>query len=103
MSTMKAIKAILEHGKLVLAEPLPDHPGKLSAVVFIAGEDGKLPATDQEVDKIFQDWLSMPASSREAMMFQTQSATYGQWMQEEEWDTERALLPLSDFKPKAGQ
>ena len=60
-----------------------------------------------EIDRLVAErcWRSLPAESREDMLFQTQSRSYSEWMQEEEWDSPSVKeppadsLPLVDFKP----
>jgi len=60
--------------------------------------------TKEEVDRLVAEkiWAAIPPESRESMLLQTQSATYEQWMAEEEWDTASVLeethdLDLADF------
>lgn len=50
-------------------------------------------------------WSQLSSASRDAMMMQTESKAYQEWMEEDEW-TEKGLreavspnLPLTDFQP----
>lgn len=60
-----------------------------------------------EIDRLVAErvWRSLPAESRDDMLFQTQSRSYSEWMQEEEWETPSVKesladsLPLAEFKP----
>lgn len=63
--------------------------------------------TADEIERLVAErqWGSLPPSSREDMMFQTQSASYRDWMDEDDWDRIReqaaqTLLPLAEFKPR---
>jgi hypothetical protein len=62
--------------------------------------------TSEEIEKLAAQriWQSIPLKSREDMMFQTQSKSYQEWMNEDEWDQAAkalpvtATLPLAEFK-----
>ena len=49
-------------------------------------------------------WMSLPTETREDMLLQTQSHSYQEWMEEDEWDSCKVRegsgdgLNLADFK-----
>ncbi|MGC1479696.1 MAG: hypothetical protein WA771_04275 [Chthoniobacterales bacterium] len=62
--------------------------------------------TMDEVERMIVDrtWNSIPPQSRDDLMFQTQSVSYRDWMDEDAWDTPSLqeatpALPLADFQP----
>lgn len=62
--------------------------------------------TVDELERMIEarTWAAVPLQSREDMMFQTQSVSYKDWMDESEWDEAKvqetsALLPLTEFRP----
>lgn len=50
-------------------------------------------------------WMRLPAETRETMLLQTQSHSYKEWMEENEWDSSSVCedsgsgLTLADFNP----
>jgi hypothetical protein len=57
--------------------------------------------TMDEIEKLAAQriWQSIPEESREDLMFQTQSKSYQDWMEEVAWDTARHS-PCQNSKPE---
>jgi hypothetical protein len=59
--------------------------------------EGKIPESDEflvfteeEVRQFqgWQKWISLSTEQSDDMLFQTQSASYQDWMEEDDWDTQ---------------
>ena len=87
---------------------------KEGETIRILKVEGELPSgqpvrlfTREEIESELTSamWSRLPEETRETLAIQTQSASYAEWMDEDEWEESCRLreaqnhLPLSDFIP----